>query len=42
MFKDFATMIGNPALLEASAAASERTQKWLDAIWNGAIRNEST
>lgn len=42
MFEDFATMIGNPALLEASAAASERTQKWLDAIWNSAIRNEST
>jgi predicted dehydrogenase len=41
MFEDFATMIGNPALLEASAAASERTQKWLDAIWNSAIRNES-
>ena len=41
MFEDFATMIGNPALLEASAAASEQTQKWLDAIWNSAIRNES-
>ena len=42
MFEDFATMIGNAALLEASSAASERTQKWLDAIWNSAIRNEST
>ena len=41
MFEDFATMIGNPALLEASSAASEQTQKWLDAIWNSAIRNES-
>jgi predicted dehydrogenase len=41
MFEDFATMIGNPALLEASATASKQTQKWLDAIWNSAVRNES-
>jgi predicted dehydrogenase len=41
MFEDFATMIGNSALLEASAATSEQTQKWLDAIWNSAVRNES-
>jgi len=41
MFEDFATMIGNPALLEASATASEQTQKLLDAIWNSAIRNEN-
>jgi len=41
MFEDFAVMIGNPTLLETSAAASEQTQKWLDAIWNSAIRNES-
>lgn len=41
MFEDFTTMIGNPALLEASATASEQTQKLLDAIWNSAIRNEN-
>lgn len=39
MFEDFSTMIGNPVLLEASISASERTQKWLDAIWNSALAN---
>ena len=41
MFEDFAAMIGNPESLAASRHASEQTQKWLDAIWNSAIRNES-
>ena len=41
MFEDFTTMVGNPALLEASRAASERTQEWLDAIWNSALKNEA-
>ncbi|HEY5775575.1 MAG TPA: Gfo/Idh/MocA family oxidoreductase [Xanthomonadales bacterium] len=40
MFEDFAAMIGNPGLIESSIGASERTQKWLDAIWNSAIENE--
>lgn len=40
MFEDFAAMIGNPELLAASSQASERTQKWLDAIWKSAISNE--
>ena len=30
------------ATFSGVAAASEQTQKWLDAIWNSAIRNEST
>jgi predicted dehydrogenase len=41
MFEDFAAMVGNPKLLEASIRASERTQEWLDAVWNSAIENEA-
>ena len=41
MFEDFAAMLGNPELLAASSHASERTQQWLDAIWNSAITNEA-
>ena len=41
MFEDFSTMIGDPALLEASRIASENTQKLLDAIWNSALKNEA-
>jgi hypothetical protein len=40
MFEDFTAMVGNPELLAASIAASERTQEWLDAIWNKAMENE--
>jgi predicted dehydrogenase len=40
MFEDFSIMIGNPDLLNASIAASERTQYLLDAIWNSALKNE--
>jgi len=40
MFEDFATMVADPARIEASVAVSERTQKWLDAFWNSAIANE--
>jgi len=40
MFEAFSAMIGNPERLEASIAASERTQKWLDAIWISALENE--
>jgi predicted dehydrogenase len=40
MFENFAAMVGDPKLFEASVAASERTQEWLDAIWNKAIQNE--
>jgi predicted dehydrogenase len=41
MFEDFANMIGKPDLLAASIHASEKTQLWLDAIWNSALKNES-
>ncbi len=41
MFEDFAAMVGDPEWLEASIRASERTQEWLDAIWNSAIEKES-
>jgi predicted dehydrogenase len=41
MFEDFAAMAGNRQLLEASIRASERTQEWLDAVWNSAIENEA-
>ena len=40
MFENFAAMVGNPALFEASVAASERTQEWLDAVWTKAMKNE--
>ncbi len=40
MFEDFAAMVGDPEWLESSIRASERTQEWLDAIWNSAIENE--
>ena len=40
MFENFAAMVGNADLFEASVTASERTQEWLDAIWTKAIQNE--
>lgn len=40
MFEDFAAMVGDPKLFEASVAASEKTQEWLDAIWTKALENE--
>jgi len=40
MFENFAAMVGNPERFEASVAASERTQEWLDAIWAAAMKNE--
>ena len=40
MFEDFAAMVGDPARLEASIRASERTQQWLDAVWESALGNE--
>jgi hypothetical protein len=40
MFENFAAMVGDRDLFEASVAASERTQEWLDAIWTKAIQNE--
>ena len=42
MFEDFAAMVGNSDLLEASIRASERTQEWLYAVWNSAIENDGT
>jgi predicted dehydrogenase len=40
MFENFAAMVGHADLFEASVAASERTQEWLDAIWTKASQNE--
>jgi predicted dehydrogenase len=40
MFENFAAMVGNSDLFEASVAASEKTQEWLDAIWARAMQNE--
>jgi hypothetical protein len=39
MFEDFAAMVGNSELLQASVMASERTQEWLDAVWIKAMQN---
>lgn len=41
MFEDFAKMVRDPALFEASVRASERTQGWLDAAWQSALDNEN-
>lgn len=41
MFEDFAAMTSNPEWREKSIHASERTQAWLDAIWNSAVDNEA-
>jgi len=40
MFENFATMVGNPDLFEASVAASEKTQEWLDVAWARGMKNE--
>ena len=40
MFEDFARMVEDPGMFEASVRASERTQAWLDAAWNSATANE--
>ncbi len=40
MFEDFAAMVGNREMFEKSVHASERTQRWLDAIWLSALENE--
>jgi predicted dehydrogenase len=40
MFENFAAMVGDAKLFEASVAASEKTQEWLDAIWTQALKNE--
>lgn len=40
MFEDFAAMVGKPELIEASIRSTERTQQWLDAIWQSALKNE--
>jgi len=40
MFEDFAVMVQDPALVEASVRASERTQFLLDAVWESATANE--
>ncbi len=40
MIENFAAMVGDTDRFEASVAASERTQEWLDAIWTKAMQNE--
>ena len=41
MFEDFARMVDDPEMFEASVRASERTQAWLDAAWESAVSNET-
>ena len=41
MFQDFASMVSDPDWRERSILASERTQRWLDAIWKRALENEA-
>ena len=40
MFEAFAAMVGNASFFEASVLASERTQEWLDAIWNSVVQKD--
>jgi len=40
MFEDFATMVTDEASITHSMRASERTQQWLDAVWESALENE--
>jgi predicted dehydrogenase len=40
MFEDFAAMVGDEAWIARSMRASERTQQWLDAVWESALQNE--
>ena len=41
MFDDFARMVHDEAWRERSILATERTQRWLDAIWASALDNET-
>ena len=36
MFEDFAAMTASPELFEKSVAISEKTQAWLDLVWEAA------
>jgi len=40
MFEDFAAMVIDKDAIARSMRASERTQDWLDAIWESALENE--
>jgi predicted dehydrogenase len=40
MFEDFAAMVADEAWISRSIRASERTQQWLDAVWESALENE--
>lgn len=40
MFEDFSAMVGSPELITASIRSTAKTQKWLDAIWTSALKNE--
>jgi predicted dehydrogenase len=40
MFEDFAAMAGDPDWIARSMRTSERTQQWLDAVWESALENE--
>jgi len=42
MFEDFAAMVGDPDWMARSMRASERTQDWLDAVWESALEHEIT
>jgi predicted dehydrogenase len=40
MYEDFAAMVTDEAWIARSMRASERTQQWLDAVWESALENE--
>jgi len=41
MFENFALMVNDPEGIARSMRASERTQEWLDAVWESALENEN-
>ena len=41
MFEDFAAMVHDEDWRDRSIAATENTQRWLDAIWASALDNEN-
>jgi hypothetical protein len=41
MYEDFALMLDDPEMFEASVRATLRTQALLDAAWESALANEA-
>jgi predicted dehydrogenase len=42
MFDNYAAMVRHPDLIAASIQSTAKTQHWLDAIWESALKNENS